>query len=81
MTTTRGGNRRAWNERARRPRALFRWGRAIRAFGGERRKPWRGATDGSPKAELDFKFYRQATNRIGGISEEVGKFLGRYFEK
>jgi len=38
-----------------------------------------GATDGSPQAELDFKFYRQATNKIGGISEEAGRFLGRCF--
>jgi hypothetical protein len=54
---------------------------AKRAFGREQLKPWRGATDGSPQAECDFKFYRQATNKIGGISEEAGKFLGTYFER
>jgi hypothetical protein len=34
--------------------------------------------DGSPEAELDFKFYRQATNKIGCISEEAARFLDRY---
>lgn len=48
---------------------------AKRAFGREQLKPWRGATDGSPQAELDFKFYRQATNKIGEISAEAGRFL------
>jgi hypothetical protein len=52
---------------------------AKRAFGREQLKPWRGVTDGSPQAELDFKSYRQATNKIGGISEEAGKFLERFF--
>ena len=52
---------------------------AKRAFGREQLKAWRGATDGSPQAELDFKFYRQATNKIGGISEEAGKFLRKCF--
>ena len=50
-----------------------------RAFGREQLKGWRGATDGSPQAERDFKFTRQATNKIGGVSEEVGKFLGGSF--
>jgi len=48
-------------------------------FDREQTKGWRGATDGSPQAELDFKFYRQATNKIGGISEVAGKFLRKYF--
>ena len=52
---------------------------AKRAFGREQLKAWRGATDGSPQAELDFKFYRQATNKIGGISEAAGRFLRRCF--
>ncbi len=46
---------------------------AKRAFGREQLKAWRGATDGSPQAELDFKFTRQATNKIGGISAEAGE--------
>ena len=53
--------------------------RAKRAFGREQLKPWRGATDGSPQAELDFKFYRQATNKIGGVSDTAAKFLRKCF--
>lgn len=37
---------------------------------------WR---DGRPETELNFKFYRQATNKIVGISEEAAAFLGRHF--
>jgi len=51
---------------------------AVGALGGERRKSWRGATDGSPQAERDFKFTRQATNKIGGISKRRS-FLGKFF--
>jgi hypothetical protein len=35
--------------------------------------------DGRPETELNFKFYRQATNKIVGISEEVAAFLRRFF--
>src|SRR4051794_34749601 len=31
--------------------------------------------DGRPETELNFKFYRQATNKIVGISEEAAAFL------
>ena len=31
--------------------------------------------DGRPETELNFKFYRQATNKIVGISDEAGAFL------
>jgi len=34
----------------------------------------------SPQAELDFKFYRQATDKIAGISEEAAAaFLRTFF--
>jgi len=36
-------------------------------------------TDGRPGTELNFKFYRQATNKIVGISEEAAAFLGGFF--
>ena len=36
-------------------------------------------TDGRPETELNFKFYRQATNKIVGISEEAAAFLRRFF--
>ena len=36
-------------------------------------------SDGRPETELNFKFYRQATNKIVGVSEETGTFLGGFF--
>lgn len=35
--------------------------------------------DGRPETELNFKFYRQATNKIVGISDKVAAFLSEYF--
>ncbi|HSA56914.1 MAG TPA: hypothetical protein VLE53_14480 [Gemmatimonadaceae bacterium] len=35
--------------------------------------------DGQPGTELNFKFYRQATNKIAGISDEAAAFLDGYF--
>ena len=35
--------------------------------------------DGRPETEINFKFYRQATNKIVGISDEAAMFLRGYF--
>ena len=35
--------------------------------------------DGRPETELNFKFYRQATNKIVGISSEAAAFLRGFF--
>jgi hypothetical protein len=35
--------------------------------------------DGRPETELNFKFYRQATKKIAGISDEAAAFLSRFF--
>jgi hypothetical protein len=35
--------------------------------------------DGRPETELNFKFYRQATNKIVAISDEAAAFLRRFF--
>jgi hypothetical protein len=35
--------------------------------------------DGQPETELNFKFYRQATNKIVGISDEAAAFLSGFF--
>jgi hypothetical protein len=35
--------------------------------------------DDRPETELNFKFYRQATNKIVGISDEAAAFLRRFF--
>ena len=36
--------------------------------------------DGRPETELNFKFYRQATNKIVGISDETAAFLRGFFQ-
>ena len=35
--------------------------------------------DGQPATELNFKFYRQATNKIAGISDAAAAWLGGFF--
>src|SRR5947199_6177391 len=35
--------------------------------------------DGRPETEFNFKFYRQATNKIVGISDEAAAFLRGFF--
>jgi hypothetical protein len=35
--------------------------------------------DGQPGTELNFKFYRQATNKIVGLSEAAAAFLRKCF--
>jgi hypothetical protein len=35
--------------------------------------------NGRPETELNFKFYRQATNKIVGISDEAAAFLRGFF--
>ena len=35
--------------------------------------------DGRPETELNFKFYRQATNKIVGISDKAAAFLHGFF--
>ena len=35
--------------------------------------------DGQPGTELNFKFYRQATNKIVGISDGAASFLSKCF--
>ena len=35
--------------------------------------------DGQPGTELNFKFYRQATNKIVGISDEAAALLSEFF--
>lgn len=42
----------------------------------KRFKDWK---DGRPETELNFKFYRQSTNKIVGISDETSAFLDGFF--
>jgi hypothetical protein len=52
---------------------------AKRPLGRRALKPFTDWTDGQPETELNFKFYRQATNKIVGISDEAAAFLGEFF--
>src|SRR5215467_12428476 len=48
---------------------------AKRPLGRSQVKQYIDWNDGRPETELNFKFYRQATNKIGGISDEAAAFL------
>jgi hypothetical protein len=52
---------------------------AKRPLGRSEFKRFTDWNDGQPGTELNFKFYRQATNKIAGISAEAATFLGGYF--
>jgi hypothetical protein len=52
---------------------------ARRRLGRSELKPFSDWKDGRPETELNFKFYRQATNKIGGISEDTAAFLTAFF--
>jgi hypothetical protein len=52
---------------------------AKRRLGRRELKPFSDWTDGRPETELNFKFYRQATNKIVGISDEAAAFLRGFF--
>ena len=52
---------------------------AKRRLGRRELKPFSDWKDGQPETELNFKFYRQATNKIIGISENVAAFLRAFF--
>jgi hypothetical protein len=52
---------------------------AKRRVGRSELKRFSDWNDGRPETELNFKFYRQATNKIAGISDEAATFLRRFF--
>lgn len=52
---------------------------ARRRLGRKDLKPFSDWNDGRPQTELNFKFYRQATNKIIGISDEAAAFLRTFF--
>lgn len=53
--------------------------RAKRSLGRRELKRFVDWKDGRPETELSFKFYRQATNKIVGISDEAAAFLRGFF--
>jgi hypothetical protein len=52
---------------------------AKRPLGRSELKAFTDWNDGQPGTELNFKLYRQATNKIIGISAEAAKFVGEFF--
>jgi hypothetical protein len=52
---------------------------AKRRLGRSELKIFSDWNDGRPETELNFKFYRQATNKIVGISDETATFLRGFF--
>jgi hypothetical protein len=52
---------------------------AKRRLGRSELKRFSHWNDGRPETELNFKFYRQATNKLAGISDEAAAFLRKFF--
>jgi hypothetical protein len=50
-----------------------------RPLGRSELKRFNNWKDGRPETELNFKLYRQATNKIVGITPEAAAFLNAYF--
>ena len=59
--------------------AVKRTALAKRPLGRTQLKPLTDWQDGQPGTELNFKFYRQATNKIVGITDATADFLGGFF--
>jgi hypothetical protein len=59
--------------------AVRRTGFVKKRLGRSELEPFSNWNDGRPETELNFKFYRQATNKIVGLSESAATFLGRFF--
>ena len=53
---------------------------ARRTLGRGELKPCSKWDDGKPQTELNFKFYRQATNKIVGLSNKTSEFLRSFFQ-
>jgi len=54
---------------------------ARRRLGRSELKAFSDWNDGRPETELNFKFYRQATNKIAGVSDEAAAFLREFFQR
>ena len=52
---------------------------AKRRLGRSELKRFSDWNDGRPETELNFKFYRQATNKIVGLSDDAAAFLRSFF--
>ncbi len=52
---------------------------AFRPFGRPDVKPFKNWDDGQPATEINFKLYRQATDKIVGIADKTAAFLDEFF--
>lgn len=59
--------------------AVRRRAAAKRPLGRRDLRPFDDWGDGRPETELNFKLYRQATDKIIGISDEAAAFLDTFF--
>lgn len=59
--------------------AVQRTALAQRRLGRAELKPFADWGDGRPETELNFKCYRQATNKIVGLADGAGAFLVQFF--
>lgn len=59
--------------------AIRRTALAKRPLGRKELRPLTDWKDGQPGTELNFKFYRQATNKVVGLSDEAAAFLSEFF--
>ena len=59
--------------------AIKRTALARRPLGRRELRPLTDWNDGQPATELNFKLYRQATNKIVGLSDEAAAFLASFF--
>jgi hypothetical protein len=53
--------------------------KARRSLGRPELKPFRDRKDDRPQTEIARKLYRQATNKIAGVSDAAAAFLRTYF--
>lgn len=58
---------------------IARTARAKRRLGRAQLKWMTDWSDGRPETELNFKLYRQATDKIAGISDDAAIFLSSFF--
>lgn len=58
---------------------IKRTGVAKRTLGRRELKHLTDWNDGRPETELNFKFYRQSTNKTVGISDNTASFLSKFF--
>ena len=59
--------------------AIRRTALAKRSLGRSELKRFSDWNDDQPQTELNFKFYRQAPNKIVGISDQTAEFLREFF--